>query len=142
MREQILHRFEADVNSEREKADADQPMRECFSIFRSRSIAQSPHQHQAGNNLDYRIEAEADQRDTASKNAGNNPDNRFECCPADAEKFNSPASSSMNRQSFCEFSAHFRTSFMITMIRSTISKTPTVVQIHIGHIIINSLRSR
>ena len=29
---------------------------------------------------------------------------------------------------------------MITMIRSTINKTPTVVQIHIDHIIINSLR--
>ena len=38
--------------------------------------------------------------------------------------------------------AHSRSSFMITMISSTINKTPTVVQIHIGHIIINSLRGR
>ena len=32
--------------------------------------------------------------------------------------------------------AHFRSSLMITMISSTINKTPTVIQIHIGHIII------
>ena len=31
---------------------------------------------------------------------------------------------------------HFRSSLMITMISSTINKTPTVIQIHIGHIII------
>ena len=35
--------------------------------------------------------------------------------------------------------AHFRSSLMITMISSTISKMPTIVQIHIGPIIINSL---
>src|SRR5437879_3094341 len=110
MREQILHRFETYVNREREKADADQPMRELFSIFRGRSVTQSPHQHETGRNLDNRIDAEADQRDTTSKNAGDNSDDRFKPRPANTQKFNSPAGLSVKDQNISAFSAHFRSS--------------------------------
>src|SRR5205807_2390079 len=121
--EQILERFETHVKSERKKANTNQSMRELFSIFRRRSITQSPHQYQTGSNFDHRIDPKADQRDTASKGASNDSDDRFERCPADAQEFNFSAGPSMNDQSFCEFSAHFRSSFMITMISSTINKT-------------------
>src|SRR5438128_1510653 len=58
MCEQMLERFEADVNSESKKANAHQSMREGFSIFRSSGIAQSPHEYQAGSNFDHRIDPE------------------------------------------------------------------------------------
>src|SRR5438309_9371405 len=77
-------------------------MCELFSIFRRRSLTQSPHQYQTGSNFDHRIEPKTDQRDTTGKNAGDNSDDRFESCPADTQKFNSQAGSTMNRSSLSE----------------------------------------
>src|SRR5207302_2161331 len=100
MCEQILHPFEAHENSEREKADTDQPMRKCFSIFRGGSVAEAPHQHQARCNFNHRINSKTDQRDTAGNYAGNNSDDRFKRRPADAQIFNSSASLAMKSESF------------------------------------------
>src|SRR5919204_5770046 len=112
----MLERFEGDVNNQPKKADADQPMRKCFSIVSRRSIAQSPHQHEAGSNFDHRINSKTDQRDTTSDNAGNNSDDRFERSPTDADEFNSATSPTMNSESFSNLDAHFQITSSATAV--------------------------